>query len=213
MKEKILTALKNKFKNLGFGDKAFDGVADYLSKTVTEDNQIETAIAGVEPLLKSFQGDIDKVRTELATKTKELGDKSKELEDLKEKTPIPPAPPADDEPAWFKAYKEDQAKKLEALQTENQQFKSEKAKETRAAVVAAKVKELQIPDWRMKGVIVPDDLDEAGVTTFLTDIKQELITAGLTDKKPTALFSSEDQALKEVAGTLVDKYAVGNEKK
>lgn len=209
MKEKILPALKTKYKNLGFGEKAFDGVAEYLSKTVTKEEDIETAIAGVEPLLKSFQGDIDKVRTELTVKTKEL-------EDIKKKNTDPPKPEPpkpDDEPAWFKTYKEEQTKKLDNLEKENQQFKSEKAKESRSAIVAAKVKELQIPDWRMKGVVVPDDLDEAGVTTFLTDIKQELITAGLTDKKPTALFSSEDQALKEVAGTLVDKYAVGNEKK
>lgn len=46
MKEKILVALKTKYKTFGFGDKAFDGVADYLSKTVTEESQIETAISG-----------------------------------------------------------------------------------------------------------------------------------------------------------------------
>ncbi len=64
MKTKILSQLKTKYANLGFGEKAFDGVADYLSKTVTEESQIEAAIAGVEPLLKAFQGDVDKVRTE-----------------------------------------------------------------------------------------------------------------------------------------------------
>ena len=64
MKGKILVALKTKYKTFGFGDKAFDGVADYLSKTVTEESQIETAISGVEGLLKAFQGDIDTVRNE-----------------------------------------------------------------------------------------------------------------------------------------------------
>ena len=53
MKEKILVALKTKYKTFGFGDKAFDGVADYLSKTVAEESQIETAISGGEGL-KSF---------------------------------------------------------------------------------------------------------------------------------------------------------------
>lgn len=60
MKEKILSALKNKFKNLGFGERAFDGVADYLAQTVTEETEIDNALSGVEPLLKAFQGDIDK---------------------------------------------------------------------------------------------------------------------------------------------------------
>lgn len=58
MKEKILVALKTKYKTFAFSDKAFEGVADYLFKTVTEESQIETAIGGVERLLKSFQGEI-----------------------------------------------------------------------------------------------------------------------------------------------------------
>lgn len=205
MKEKILSALKTKYSNLGFGDKAFDGVAEFLSKTITKEEDVETGIAGVEMLLKAFQGDIDKVRTELSTKTKEL-------EDLKKKSPEPPKPeppkPADDEPAWFKAWKEEQTKKLEALEKENQVFKAEKAKETRAAQIAAKVKELGIPDWRMKGVAVPDELDETGITNFLTEIKQELVTQGLSGKVESGSLVGKTEQLKELAGSLVDKYAV-----
>lgn len=70
MKEKLIQALKTKYKNLGFSDKAFDGVADYLAKTVVEENQIDNAISGVEILLKSFQGDVDKRVTEAIEKTK-----------------------------------------------------------------------------------------------------------------------------------------------
>jgi len=205
MKEKILSALKTKYSNLGFGDKAFDGVAEFLSKTITKEEDVETGIAGVEMLLKAFQGDIDKVRTELSTKTKEL-------EDLKKKSPEPPKPeppkPTADEPDWFKAWKEEQTKKLEALEKENQVFKAEKAKETRAAQIAAKVKELGIPDWRMKGVAVPDELDETGITNFLTEIKQELVTQGLSGKVESGSLVGKTEQLKELAGSLVDKYAV-----
>ena len=70
MKEKLVKALKTKFANLGFSDKAFTGVADYLAATVTEEDQIETAIAGVEPLLKALQGDIDKRVTDAVAKAK-----------------------------------------------------------------------------------------------------------------------------------------------
>ncbi|WGQ15581.1 hypothetical protein [Sphingobacterium faecium] len=59
MKDKLLSALKTKYKNLGFGDKTFSGVADFLATTVTEEDQVETAISGVEGLLKAFQGDVD----------------------------------------------------------------------------------------------------------------------------------------------------------
>lgn len=82
MKEQILKALKIKFANLGFGDKAFEGVASYLAATVTEEDKIETAINGVEPLLKSFQGDADKrvndaIAKEKREKSTEKGDESK----------------------------------------------------------------------------------------------------------------------------------------
>jgi len=207
MKVKILAQLKTKYANLGFGDKAFDGVADYLSKTVTEETQIETAIGGVEPLLKAFQGDVDKVRTELAQK-------KTELEELKKKStePAKKDPPAEDEPAWFKAWKEEQTKKIEAIEKENQSFKAEKAKETRSAQVAAKVKELGIPDWRMKGVAVPENLDDAGITTFLTEIKQDMITAGLSGKPQSGLSATKEDALKQMATELVDKYGVEEKK-
>jgi hypothetical protein len=70
MKEKILAALKIRYKNLGFTDKAFEGVAEYMAATVTEEDQIETAIGGVEGLLKAFQGDIDRRVNDAILKTK-----------------------------------------------------------------------------------------------------------------------------------------------
>jgi len=209
MKLKILNLLKTKYANLGFGDKAFDGVADYLSKTVTKEDEIETATGGVEQLLKAFQSDTDKVRTEL-TQTKSA------LEELKKKTPeqqkTDPPKPDGDEPAWFKAWKEEQSKKLDALEKENQTFKAERSKESRSVQVAAKVKELGIPDWRMKGVVIPDTLDEAGMTTFLTEIKQELVTAGLSGPSQSGLLTNKDEALKQMATDLVDKYSVDEKK-
>src|SRR6218665_1132140 len=60
LKGKILQTLKTRYKNLGFGEKAFDAVATLLESTVTDENEIDTAIGGVESLLKAFQGDADK---------------------------------------------------------------------------------------------------------------------------------------------------------
>jgi len=77
MKEKILEALKTSYKNLGFGEKAFEGVADYLSSTVTDEASIETAISGVESLLKAFQGETDRVRGEKTALQRELDELKK----------------------------------------------------------------------------------------------------------------------------------------
>ncbi len=40
MKQKILEALKTRYAKMGFGQKAFDGVADYLSKTVRKEEDV-----------------------------------------------------------------------------------------------------------------------------------------------------------------------------
>lgn len=85
MVAKIKDALKNKYKDLGFTEKTFEGVAAYLATTVTKDEDIETAIAGVEALLKSFQSDFDKLRTENAAlkKPKTTTDPKKEETEVK----------------------------------------------------------------------------------------------------------------------------------
>jgi len=77
MKEKILEALKTKYKTLGFSDKAFNGVADFLAKTVTDEATIETSIGGVEELLKTFQGETDRLRNEVSELKKKKEEKPK----------------------------------------------------------------------------------------------------------------------------------------
>ncbi|MGL5913348.1 MAG: hypothetical protein ACRCZB_04220 [Bacteroidales bacterium] len=72
MLQKIKDALKNKYANLGFGEKAFEGVANYLSTSTTEESQIESSIQGLEVLLKGFQGETDKLRTEKSAAEKKL---------------------------------------------------------------------------------------------------------------------------------------------
>lgn len=107
MKKKISEALKNRYKNLGFSDKAFDGVAAYLEPSIKEDADIETAIAGVESLLKAFQGEADKLRTDKSAAEKRLADleaKVKELggEPAKKEPETEKDSDNDETPAWAK---------------------------------------------------------------------------------------------------------------
>lgn len=92
MKLKIKNALKTKYSNLGFGDKAFTGVAEFLATTVTEEDQIETSIAGVESLLKAFQGDIDKRVSDAVAKAKNEKQKGGDDYDDETQPPIAPKP-------------------------------------------------------------------------------------------------------------------------
>lgn len=110
MKEKLISALKTKYSNLGFGEKAFTGVAEYLSTTVTEEDQIDNAISGVESLLKAFQGDIDTRVSSAVAKAKaenKGGNPQPKKDDDK----------TDDTPAWAKSILE----KVEKLENQKQQ--------------------------------------------------------------------------------------------
>jgi hypothetical protein len=93
MKEKILNALKTKYKNLGLSDKAFDGVAEFYSKTITEESKIEEAVEGAESILKSMQSEADRVRTGSQSEKEELEQKVKALELELEKKKDPSGKP------------------------------------------------------------------------------------------------------------------------
>lgn len=87
MKEKTIAQLKNKYANLGLGEKAFNGVAEFLinSKTITTESDIENAVAGdmVKSLLQSIQGETDVLRTAHAKAQKDFDDYKKKFPDNK----------------------------------------------------------------------------------------------------------------------------------
>lgn len=176
MKEKILVALKTKYKTFGFGDKAFDGVADYLSKTVTEESQIETAISGVEGLLKAFQGDIDTVRNEKSGL-------QKQLDELKTKTENPdPIPKPEDKKADMATIIANAVNAaVKPLSDKLAQFETEKSQATRQEQILAKAKEYGIPETLAKRYSIPDDAD---LDTYFKDAKQELANVGFQGVTP-----------------------------
>ena len=51
----IKEALSNKYKNLGFDDKAFEGVADFAQTYIKEEADLATFVNGAELMLKGFQ--------------------------------------------------------------------------------------------------------------------------------------------------------------
>lgn len=84
MKEKIKTALKQKYSNTGLGDDVFDGVAEILSHNVKEEDAIDTAVSGCEGLLKVVQGALDKerqARSEAEKKVKAIKETNSEQKD------------------------------------------------------------------------------------------------------------------------------------
>lgn len=190
MKEKILVALKTKYKTFGFGDKAFDGVADYLSKTVTEESQIETAISGVEGLLKSFQGDIDTVRNAKSGLQKELDELKKKIENAdKDKDKDKDK----DVPAWAQAL-------IDSNKTLSEKLTAYEAKEAQAqrnSQISAVAKKYGIPEFMLKDRNIPENTD---LDTYFKDMKQDLSNNGFQfSKAPETAEQKQEKEASEFA--------------
>lgn len=198
MKEKIYNQLKQEYSRLGLSDELLQSVAASLEATglVTDEN-LATVVKGQENMLKSYQSNFDKLRTEGA------GYK-KELEELKARGGGQGGgqqkQPKDELLELFNKYKEENDKKLNALIEENTKFKAEKAKGERNALILAKAKELKISKSRIEeGFAIPDDMDEAGIATYLSKVKKNEVAKGLEDRSSAfSLSTSEDQG-KELA--------------
>ncbi len=138
MKAKILEALKTRYSSYGLGSKAFDGVAEVISKTITEESQIDSAVESVEPFIKAYQSDMDKERSASAKLKKELEDAKKQPEPKKEKQAV-------EEPE-IPAY---MAKLLERLDNQDrllQQMAGEKVHASKLEQINSMLKEKNVPE-------------------------------------------------------------------
>lgn len=175
MKQKILSALKNKYAHLGLSREALDGVASVLEKTIKSDEEIETAVSGVEGMLKVFQSEADRERTNYNA----LKAAKEELEKkLKEATP--PTPPKED-PKPFDA----EAFRAEILETMRKERESATQNEQKAAQrkaeITTKAKEYGIPETLIGNFAIADD---ANVDDFFKGVKQTLADAGFEFSEP-----------------------------
>lgn len=180
MKEKILVALKTKYKTFGFGDKAFDGVADYLFKTVTEESQIETAISGVEGLLKAFQGDIDTVRNEKSGLQKQLDELKNKIETTTTTTATQ-AQTTEQQPDMAKIIADAVSAAVKPLSDKLTQFETEKQQATRQEQVLAKAKEYGIPEEFANDFKIADDAD---LDSYFKDKQQVFANYGFKGVTP-----------------------------
>lgn len=175
MKEKILDGLKTKYNNLGFSDKAFDGVADFLQKTITKEDELDNAISGVEPLLKAMQGETDRERgkrSELEKKLKELT-KPKEVEPIKQ--------PKDEGVNELEAMKQYFEEKFGKVSQKLEAYEAAKLKEAREKEFFQKAQAKGIKKELLGLVTIPKDGD---IDEFVGNVAQTLVNAGIPIGEP-----------------------------
>lgn len=195
MKDKIFQQLKQKYSNLGLAEDVLKSVAESLAATgIVNDENLDTVVTGQGVMLKSYQSSIDKVRTEGANW-------KKELDELKGKGGgQQQQPEKDEEPEWFKKYRKEQEEKISALTTANEQAKAEKARAERNNLILNTAKKLKISQERIdEGFAIADDLDEAGIETYLAKVKKNEVAKGLEEGSSAFTLSNQAENSKELA--------------
>lgn len=168
MKEKIFSALKTKFSNLGFSAKAIEGVAESLAATgLVNDENLDAIVEGQKSALSAMQAEIDSRVTSAVEKAKAeaqnaaSGNGGSQSKNEPEKSFDAEAFKAE----LLKTIREEQA----AIAQQSQQAAQ------RSADIAAKAKEFGIPEKIVSKLSIDQkaDLDE-----YFKGVKQDMIDAG-----------------------------------
>lgn len=187
MKTKLRKVLFEKIKDTGLTDKAIDELVALGSEGLNDDStdaDLEKKAAFLVPFAKAMQGEITR-------KTKPSQKQSEPSKDEKEGE-------KKEGDAVSKLYEQFAAltAKIDALSKENADIKANNEKKARAALIESKAKELGIPNYIMKRVIIADDAD---YEKELTDLKQDLVTHRLAPKGSAGELSSDKDVMKKDA--------------
>ena len=96
-----LEAIKNKYKDLGLGDKILTGFATKIAKTATEET-LAQLVEDIEPELQIWQSVLDSHRKEISDLKKQVKPAEAKKE-VKPKEVQEPEQPKDEAPEWAKA--------------------------------------------------------------------------------------------------------------
>lgn len=202
MNRKLLQLLQDKSKDFGLTKKFIEGIAEDASKELKDDakdEDIEALANSLAIIAKHTQGEV----------TRKLQEKNPKPNNEPVEKPEPPKPnnePSEQEPAWFKAYKESMEKQLATATSEIKAMRTAKAQTERKDKISAKAKELGIPDYLLKRCTFAEDAD---IDKELTDFKQELVTNALLPASVSASQATSETSIKneaeEWAKSLPDK--------
>lgn len=204
MKEKILTALKTEYKNLGFGEKTFNAAADSLASLglVTDEN-LDAVVKGQKTILTSIQSEIDTRITSVQTKSSaELEALAKSLgyadwSEMKDARKITTPQETDPKPNTAAEIAKIVAETLKPLTEELSMFKQQAAQKSRNEEVVAKAKEYGIPEtFVAKFNIAPD----ANLDDYFGGVKQEFANIGYQGAR----------APENGAGAITDSSSIAN---
>lgn len=208
MKQKILNALKQEYKNLGVSDGAFDGVASLLTKTITEESGIADGVkdASVSSLLKSIQSDVDKERTEKSRLRAELEKKPQE--------------PTKSEPKSEPNPNDELMKQIKEMREELAGLRADKVHETTSSRIVALLREKKVSDSFIDMAMQGRTFDErCDIERFVAQtaegyerLKTELADSRFGENQPPESGSGASDPLDELIKEIEEDTKAMNQK-
>lgn len=195
MNKKLFVKVKDLCKDTGLSEKYLTTITEKMGGSIEDDSTDEEAIGNmanqIADIAKETQGEATRWAN---SKKDDKGSKGSKSEENK-----------DDENGKAKTSKDAENERLKALEDEIATLRGNKAQEERTAAIKVAQAKHKIPDWRMKGLVVPDDQDP---DTYLAGIKQDLITQNLMPADAEGTKAANEKATDELADSLLESITV-----
>ncbi len=192
MKKKLLTLLTGKCKDMGLTEKALGELVELGSEGLSDDASDEDIAKKVDSLVPYAKA----MQAEITRKTKKKQSTTKQSTEDGEGEGEGEYKGGNDVPEWFKAEMQKRDKQISDLIKENETLKANETKKSRSEQIAAKAKELGIPDFLMKRFSIADDAD---IEKELTEYAQDLVNNKLMPKDGAHELSSSEEAMRNDA--------------
>ena len=192
MKKKLLTLLTSKCKDMGLTEKALGELVELGSEGLSDDASDEDIAKKVDSLVPFAKA----MQAEITRKTQKKQSTTKQSTEEEEGNGVGENKGGNDVPEWFKTEMQKRDKQISDLIKENETLKANETKKSRSEQIAAKAKELGIPDFLMKRFSIADDAD---IEKELTEYAQDLVNNKLMSKDSAHELSSSEEAMRNEA--------------
>ncbi len=208
LKEKVTNRLKEQYSNLGFPQDVLTSVVGVAVIGLPEDatdDVIAERVKSVEPMLKSFQSNVDKRVGEAKKAAEEIAKGGKSQEEK-------PVDNPNGEPEWFKVYREKSEQEKKELQEKIDRLVGEsnqKSFDEKVAVAAKKVG-LKGDLLALAKASLSPDMDSTALENKLGAIKKTLMESGAklgSEERSSTMTKTEEDAARAEAAEWVKKQA------
>lgn len=203
MNKALFNKVKSLCKDTGLSEKFLTALTEKMGGSIEDDSTDETVIEEMANQIADIATASQGEATRWVNKKKEAESKKKsdqETDEEDEDENPKKKEPSTTENTELAALKE----MIEKQNLKMQELESSLSAKSRETAIKEAQKKHDIPDWRMKGLTIPDDQD---IDEYLADIKQDLITEGLTTGTTGAKAATEKQ-VDDAADSLLESITV-----